>query len=81
MNVIIGCSVYDIEVTLVIKTHSPFDCFVTLLYLLCSFHIFFILQIHECLNALFGLASFMQVVLPVSSYYTNTSDQFCSSGL
>jgi len=46
MNVIIGRSVYDIEATLVLKTHSSFDCFVILLYLLCSFHIFFILQIH-----------------------------------
>ena len=52
---------YDIEATLVFKTQSPFDCFVTLLYLLCSFHIFFILQIHECFNAVFGLPSFCKL--------------------
>lgn len=61
MNVIIGRCVYDTEATLVFKTHLPFDCFVTLLYLLCSFHIFFILQIHECFNALFGLPSFCKL--------------------
>lgn len=60
MNVIIGCSVYDIEATLVFKTHSSFDCFVTLL---CSFHIFLILQMHECFNALFGLPSFWKLYL------------------
>lgn len=61
MNVIIGHGVYDIEAALVFKTHSPFDCFVTLLYLLCSFHRFFILQINECFNALFGLPNFCKL--------------------
>lgn len=54
---------YDVEATFVFKTHSPFDCFVTLLYLLFSFHIFLILQMRECFNALFGLPSFCKLYL------------------
>jgi len=46
-----------------LKLIHPLTVFVTLLCLLCSFHIFFILQIHECFNALFGLPSFCKLYL------------------